>query len=176
MYLTSGGKFLLLMLTPGKLYDIKFWLMHCSTCGCQLWVIRSVFRKHGQCLCTWSVVSGTYASTAGPLACHMLSRQLSHRLTTRSPLVVSMRLESLRGLKLRVHHHPYLRLSFQLHSFGSTQNWTPERSPADFKDKLCTDWFALDNPLGRHWPPASLCWTVSVKKSCNLLSSSALHG
>lgn len=175
MYLTFWGKVFLLMLRPGKLYDIKFWLILFSTYGCQLWVITSVFRKHGLCLCTWRVVTGTCASTAGPLTCHMLSPQLSHRLTTRSPLVVSMRLGLVRHFKLWVHLHPYLGLSFRVHSFGSAQNWTSERTPTDFKDNMCIDWFTLDNPLGGHWPPASLCWTVSVRKSCNSLSSFALH-
>ena len=84
IYPTFWGKVFLLMLMPGKLYDVKFWLMLCSTYGCQLWVITSVFRQHWLCLYTWRVVSGTCASTAGPLTCHVLSPQLSHRLTTRS--------------------------------------------------------------------------------------------
>lgn len=175
MYLTFWGKVVLLMLMPGKLYGIKFWLMLCSTCGCQLWMIRSVFRKHWLCLCTWRVVSGTGTSTAGCLTCHVLSPQLSRRLTTRSLFSFIYETGVAQAFEVVGAPSPHLGLSFQLHSFGSTQNWTSERSLTDFRDNVCTDWFTLDNPLGGDWPPASLCWTVSIKKSCNFLSSFALR-
>lgn len=129
-YLPFWGK-ILLMLTASKLHDIKFWLILCSSCGCQVWVITSAFRKHRLCLCTWRVVSETCSNPSA--------------LQSGVPTAVSgcpwgawplgsMRLELLSCLKLWVHIHPCSGFwNSKHHSFGSTQNWTSGESPRDFE-------------------------------------------
>lgn len=120
-----------LLATASKLHDIKFWLMLCSGCGCQLWVIMSAFGKHLLCLCTWRMISGTCSSTAAPLPCHVLSPQLSQAAHEEPGFT---RMELLSCLKSWVNIHPYPGFRYsKRHSFGWTQNWTSGESPRDFK-------------------------------------------
>lgn len=113
-----------LLATASKLHDIKFWLMLCSGCGCQLWVIMSAFGKHLLCLCTWRMISGTCSSTAAPLPCHVLSHE--------EPGFTRMELLSCLKSWVNIHPYPGFRYS-KRHSFGWTQNWTSGESPRDFK-------------------------------------------
>lgn len=139
--------------------DIKFWLMLCSNCGCQLWMITSAFRNHLLCLCTWRVVSGTRSSTAAPPA--MCCPHSCLRLPMRS-LVTWICENGVAPLFEVLGAYSYIS---RIQIFKTLQFWIYPK--LDFRGVTKRLWGALtdlDNFQSGHWPPASLWW-----KFCNLI-------